>query len=189
MKAGTPLLLAIAATSIAPVATALAQPTQAPQPGPSAPAATPAPAPGLLQVAAADGQFKTLLAAIEAAGLGPALSQTGPFTLFAPTDEAFAALPAGTVEELLKPENRERLRTLLRYHVITDAVPSTRLTGQQSSLTTASGAKLSVDGSDGLRINEARVVRADIGASNGVIHVIDAVLMPPPTEPPAPPSH
>ncbi len=137
-----------------------------------------APSADILATAEAAGQFKTLTAAIKAAGLESTLAGAGPFTVFAPTDEAFAKLPAGTVDSLLKPENKDKLKAILTYHVVSGKVPST----EAVKLTTAKTVngkelKLSVDG--GLKLNgNAKVVKADIGASNGVIHVIDAVVIP-----------
>lgn len=130
-------------------------------------------------VARSAGQFATLITALEAAGLTATLRGNGPFTVFAPTDEAFRKLPPGTVENLLKPENVEQLRAILTYHVVAGRVSS----AQARELTTANtveGRSLRIrsEGSS-LRINNATVVRADVGATNGVIHVIDEVLLPP----------
>lgn len=103
----------------------------------------------------------------------------GPFTVFAPTDEAFAALPEGTVETLLLPENKEQLAAILTYHVVPGTVMSTDIAGQQLSVATVNGAEIAVDAAaDGVTVNEANVVTADIAAANGVIHVIDAVILP-----------
>ncbi len=133
----------------------------------------------LAQVATSAGQFNTLLAAAKAAGLVDTLSNGGPFTIFAPTDAAFAKLPAGTVESLLKPENREQLKAILLYHV----VPGTVMAGdvvKLSSAKTAGGQSLSIKASGGsVMINDARVVATDIAALNGVIHIVDSVLLPP----------
>ena len=133
----------------------------------------------IVAVASGAGQFKTLLAAATAAGLVSTLQSPGPVTVFAPTDAAFAALPAGTVETLLKPENRKQLVSVLTYHVVPGRTLSTALVGKQVSPATVQGATLNVDGRNGVMVNGAKVVSADIAASNGVIHVIDKVLMPP----------
>jgi uncharacterized surface protein with fasciclin (FAS1) repeats len=134
----------------------------------------------LVETAVNAGQFKTLVAAVQAAGLGDALSAPGPFTVFAPTDEAFAKLPEGTLEDLLKPENREKLVAILTYHVVPGKVMSGDVVGKKLSVETLQGGELSVDAmSGGVKINGATVTAADIEASNGVIHVIDRVVLPP----------
>jgi uncharacterized surface protein with fasciclin (FAS1) repeats len=125
------------------------------------------------------GQFKTLAAALEAAGLIDALKGTGPFTVFAPTDEAFARLPAGTVESLLRPENKEKLKSILLYHVVSGNVPASKvlmLNGR--SVKTLEGSSIKVRTKSGVTVDDAKVTQTDIKASNGVIHVIDTVLMP-----------
>lgn len=130
-------------------------------------------------VARSAGQFATLVTAIEAAGLTETLRGNGPFTVFAPTDEAFRKLPAGTVENLLKPENRDQLRAILLYHVVPGRV-NAAAARELTSAKTVEGRNITIraQGSS-LMINNATVVRADVGATNGVIHVIDAVLLPP----------
>jgi uncharacterized surface protein with fasciclin (FAS1) repeats len=133
----------------------------------------------IVDTAVAAGQFKTLTAALTAAGLVDTLKGPGPFTVFAPTDAAFAKLPAGTVDNLLKPENKAQLTAILTYHVLPGAVPASAVAGKQLSPKTVNGATLKVDGSNGVRVNNATVTQADIKASNGVIHVIDTVLLPP----------
>ena len=129
-------------------------------------------------VAHSPGQFGTLLAAAQAAGLVPALTGEADLTVFAPTDEAFAALPKGTVESLLKPENKDKLASILKYHVVAGrvyAADAAKLSGAE----TLNGQSVVIDLADGaLRIDGARVVKADIDASNGVIHVIDRVILP-----------
>jgi uncharacterized surface protein with fasciclin (FAS1) repeats len=133
----------------------------------------------LVDTAVSAGQFKTLAAALKAAGLIDALKGDGPFTVFAPTDEAFAKLPAGTVEMLLKPENKEKLKAILLYHVVPGNVTAdqvTKLNGQ--SVKTLQGSSLQVKTGHGVRIDNAKVTQTDIKASNGVIHVIDTVLLP-----------
>ena len=109
----------------------------------------------------------------------PTLQSAGPFTVFAPTDAAFAALPAGTVETLLKPENKKQLASVLTYHVVAGKTMSTALAGKQLSVTTVQGASLAIDGRNGVTVGGAKVIAADVAASNGVIHVIDKVLLPP----------
>jgi uncharacterized surface protein with fasciclin (FAS1) repeats len=132
----------------------------------------------IVAVASGAGQFNTLVAAVQAAGLVEALQGPGPFTVFAPTDAAFAALPAGTVENLLRPENREQLRAILLYHVVPGRMTSAQLAGQTVTPTTLQGSTVDVDGRQGVKVDGATVVTADIAASNGVIHVIDRVIMP-----------
>jgi uncharacterized surface protein with fasciclin (FAS1) repeats len=124
------------------------------------------------------GTFNTLVAAVQAADLVDTLKGEGPFTVFAPTDEAFAALPAGTVDNLLLPENKDQLVAVLTYHVIPGRVMSADIAGQTLSVETVQGGELEVDATSGVTINDATVVTADIEASNGVIHVIDTVLLP-----------
>lgn len=132
----------------------------------------------VVEVAASNGSFKTLTAALKAAGLDKALASGGSYTVFAPTDEAFAALPKGTVEELLKPENKDTLVKLLTYHVVQGEKASTSL--QSGDTETLSGAPIKVNvSSGGVMVNDANVVQADIKANNGVIHVIDKVILPP----------
>jgi uncharacterized surface protein with fasciclin (FAS1) repeats len=136
----------------------------------------------IVETALSAGSFSTLLAAAEAAGLVDALKSDGPLTVFAPTDDAFAALPAGTVETLLLPENKDALAGILKLHVIAGSkVLSTDLAGQQITASSLNG-DLSVDGTDGVVVSApgstASVVAADVQASNGVIHVIDTVLLP-----------
>jgi len=132
----------------------------------------------IVDTAIAAGSFETLVAAVQAAGLVDTLKGEGPFTVFAPTDEAFAALPEGTVESLLQEENRDQLVSILTYHVIPGAVMSSDIADQTLSVETVQGAELAIDATDGVRVGEAMVVSADIEASNGVIHVIDTVLIP-----------
>jgi uncharacterized surface protein with fasciclin (FAS1) repeats len=134
--------------------------------------------PDIVEIAAANDQFSTLVAAVSAAGLVDTLEGDGPFTLFAPTNAAFAALPAGTVENLLKPENKDQLVKVLTYHVVPGAVTSDQLAGQRMDVATVQGQTVRVNGIDGVRVNNARVTQADIIASNGVIHRIDRVLLP-----------
>ena len=123
------------------------------------------------------GSFATLIAAVEAAGLVETLQGDGPFTVFAPTDEAFAALPEGTVEELLKPENIDQLTAILTYHVVPGKVMSGDLTDDMTAAT-VEGSNVMIDLDNGVMVEDATVVAADVEASNGVIHVIDKVIMP-----------
>ena len=134
----------------------------------------------IIDTAVANGSFKTLAAALEAAGLVDALKGDGPFTVFAPTDEAFAKLPEGTVETLLKPENKDQLIDILTYHVVSGSVPAeTAVTLDKATALNKKVIALEVvDGS--LTLNgDSKVVAADVNATNGVIHVIDAVILPP----------
>ena len=132
----------------------------------------------IVDVAAANGSFSTLVAAVKAAGLVDTLKGDGPFTVFAPTDEAFAKLPASTVENLLKSENKDKLTAILTYHVVSGKVMAADVV-KLDSATTVQGQSVNVTTNDGsVMINNANVVMADVKASNGVIHVIDTVLLP-----------
>lgn len=132
----------------------------------------------IVDTAVAAGSFSTLVAAVQAAGLVETLKGDGPFTVFAPTDEAFAALPAGTVESLLQPENREQLIAVLTYHVVPGKVTAADV-AKLSDATTVNGAAVSISSSYGkVKVDGANVVQADVMASNGVIHVIDQVILP-----------
>ena len=131
----------------------------------------------IVDIAANAGSFKTLVAAVKAAGLADTLSSTGPFTVFAPTDEAFAKLPKGTVENLLKPENKDKLIAILTYHVVGAKVMSSDV--KSGKVATVNGQKLNIKaGKKGVKVDKAKVVKVDIEASNGVIHVIDTVVLP-----------
>jgi uncharacterized surface protein with fasciclin (FAS1) repeats len=133
----------------------------------------------IVDTAVEAGQFKTLAAALTAAGLVETLKGTGPFTVFAPTDAAFAKLPEGTVETLLKPENKDKLTAILTYHVVPGKVMAADVV-KLDEAKTVNGANVDVkvDGST-VMINDAKVAAADVAASNGVIHVIDTVILPP----------
>jgi len=131
----------------------------------------------IVDTAVGAGSFTTLVAAVQAAGLVDTLKGAGPFTVFAPTDEAFAALPAGTVEDLLKPENKDKLVAVLTYHVVAGKVMSTDLTNNMTAAT-VQGQNVTIMTEGGVKVNGANVVSADIAATNGVIHVIDAVILP-----------
>ena len=132
----------------------------------------------ILDVAAGAGTFGTLVSAIGAAGLSETLRGEGPFTVFAPLDSAFNALPVGVVENLLIPENKDELVALLSYHVIPGRVPASELAGTRIDVATLQGTTVLINGTEGLRVNDARVETPDIEASNGLIHAIDTVLMP-----------
>jgi uncharacterized surface protein with fasciclin (FAS1) repeats len=132
----------------------------------------------IVDVAAGNGSFNTLVTAIKAADLVDTLKGEGPFTLFAPTDEAFAKLPQGTLEDLLKPESKAKLVAILTYHVVPKKVMAADIAGKKTLAKTVEGDELNVDATSGVKIDEATVTTADVGASNGVIHVIDTVLMP-----------
>ena len=131
----------------------------------------------IVDTAVGAGSFTTLVAAVEAAGLVETLKSEGPFTVFAPTDDAFAALPEGTVESLLLPENQDQLVAILTYHVVSGKVMSGDLTDGMTAAT-VQGGEVTIDLSDGVMVDGATVVSADIEASNGVIHVIDQVILP-----------
>ena len=132
----------------------------------------------IVDTAVAAGSFKTLVAAVKAAELVDILKGPGPFTVFAPSDAAFAKLPAGTVESLLKPENKAKLTAILTYHVITGKVMSGEIAGKKLEVATVQGGMINIDATMGVKVNGANVVSADIATSNGVIHVIDKVILP-----------
>ena len=131
----------------------------------------------IVDTAVAAGSFGTLVAAVQAAGLVDTLKGEGPFTVFAPTDEAFAALPKGTVDTLLQPENKDQLVAILTYHVLPGKVMSTDLSDGMTA-TTVQGSDVTIGTEGGVTVNGANVAAADVVASNGVIHVIDAVILP-----------
>jgi uncharacterized surface protein with fasciclin (FAS1) repeats len=143
--------------------------------------ATPALADGhskdIVDTAVEAGSFSTLVAAVEAAGLVETLKGDGPFTVFAPTDDAFAALPDGTVEDLLKPENKDKLTSILTYHVVPGKVMSGDLSNEMMAAT-VEGTEVKIMTEGGVTVQGANVVTADVEASNGVIHVIDTVIIP-----------
>jgi len=141
--------------------------------------ATAAPQQDIVDTAVAAGSFTTLVTAVKAADLVDTLKSPGPFTVFAPTDQAFSKLPAGTVESLLKPENKDKLRSILTYHVVAGKLTSKQI-AHMPSAKTVEGSRLTFTKMNGVvMVYGAKVVQADIPASNGVIHVIDTVLMPP----------
>jgi uncharacterized surface protein with fasciclin (FAS1) repeats len=142
-------------------------------------AGTAARAADIVETAANAGSFDTLVAAVEAAGLVETLKGDGPFTVFAPTDEAFARLPEGTVDSLLQPENKEQLVALLTYHVVPGKVMSSDIAGQEMQVKTAQGSPVSIDATDGaLKVDDSSVTQADMETDNGVIHAIDTVITP-----------
>jgi uncharacterized surface protein with fasciclin (FAS1) repeats len=131
----------------------------------------------IVEVASGTGSFKTLVTAVKAAGLVETLQGKGPFTVFAPSDEAFAKLPAGTVEDLLKPENKEKLVAILTYHVVPGKVMAADVKTMKAK--TVNGKELSIKVEDGkVTVDNAKIVKTDVAASNGVIHVIDTVVLP-----------
>ncbi len=132
----------------------------------------------IVDTAASAGKFETLIAAAKAAGLVETLKGPGPYTVFAPTDEAFAKLPKGTVEDLLKPENKAKLAAILTYHVLPGKVMAADIAGKKANVKTVQGSDLAVDATTGVKVNDATVITADVAASNGVIHIIDTVVMP-----------
>jgi len=176
MKCGS-VLLALAALGLAnSVQPALAQPGER-----FLVAQTTAPNPNgdVLEVAAATGQFTRFLAAVEAAGYAETLRGEGPFTLFAPTDEAFRRMDQRELERLMQPQQHEELLALLAYHVVPERVTRASASGRVTRPESATGHRVTLDGRDGLRINDQLVVVPDIEASNGVIHGINTVLAPP----------
>ena len=163
-------------TSPAPDATTPTPST--PSPAPSSPGASTG-TENLVALAAANGSFKTLTAALKAADLTTTLEGTGPFTIFAPNDQAFAALPQEALQELLKPENKALLVKILTYHVVPGKVTSADLKSGAVKSVEGGSINVKVDPATGVTVNEAKVVQPDIQASNGVIHVIDKVILPP----------
>ncbi|WP_415404236.1 fasciclin domain-containing protein [Tateyamaria sp. SN3-11] len=137
----------------------------------------------IVDIAAANPNFSTLVAAIQAAGLEDTLRGDGPFTVFAPTNDAFAALPAGTLDTLLLPENQDQLASILTYHVVPGLITAGDVLGTRQTVTTVQGGTLDVNGEvgkfgTGVKVNDANVIQADIFATNGIIHAIDQVLLP-----------
>jgi uncharacterized surface protein with fasciclin (FAS1) repeats len=133
----------------------------------------------IVDLAVSQDNLSTLVAAVKAGGLVETLKSKGPFTVFAPTNEAFSALPAGTLESLLKPENKDQLVQILTYHVVSEKLMSTDLK-EGMSVKTVQGGDVTLDISkDGVKVNDAKVINADVSASNGVVHVIDKVILPP----------
>ncbi len=169
--------LTLAACGSSSSTTATSAPAAASTAGASSPAAsTPAAAGTIVDVAAANPGFTTLVAAVKAAGLAETLSGPGPFTVFAPTNAAFAALPAGLVDKLLKPENKAVLAKILTYHVLASKVMAADV--KDGKVATVEGSTITIDTMSGVKVNDAKVTATDIAASNGIIHVIDKVLVP-----------
>jgi len=168
-------------SSTAPAASASAEETMAEE-SMAAEESMPA-AEDIVSIASTTDGFSTLVAAVTAAGLVETLQGEGPFTVFAPTDEAFAALPAGVLDALLLPENKDVLTKILTYHVVPGAVMAADVT--DGDVATVEGQTVALSTADGVTVNGAKVVQADIVASNGVIHVIDAVILPPDVDPAA----
>lgn len=131
----------------------------------------------IVETAIEAGNFKTLISAVTAAGLDETLKGTGPFTVFAPTDAAFAKIPEGTLADLLKPENKTKLAGILTYHVVAGRFMAADI-AKISSAKTVNGQDVRINTTDGVKVNDVTVTTADVAASNGVIHIIDAVLMP-----------
>ena len=153
------------ATSAAPTESAAAsEPAMTEEPG------------TIVEVAASNPDFETLVAAVTAAGLAETLSGEGPFTVFAPTDEAFEALPAGVLDALLLPENKDALTSILTYHVVAGEVMAADVTA--GDVETVEGSTFTITTDGGVKVNDANVIATDVDASNGVIHVLDAVLVP-----------
>ena len=132
----------------------------------------------IVDTAVGAGKFDTLVAAVKAAGLVDTLKGPGPFTVFAPTDDAFAKLPKGTVEDLLKPENKAKLVSILTYHVVPSKVMAADIAGKTMKVKSVQGSEIAVDATKGVHVDAATVTTADVVASNGVIHIIDTVIMP-----------
>ena len=132
----------------------------------------------IVDTAVAAGSFETLVTAVAAADLVDVLKGEGPFTVFAPVDSAFKSLPEGTVEVLLKPENKSKLAGILTYHVLSGKVMSSDILGKKLEVTMVNGSTAEIDATDGVKIASANVIQADIETSNGVIHIIDAVILP-----------
>jgi uncharacterized surface protein with fasciclin (FAS1) repeats len=176
------LICSLALAACAPQATPMPEPTAMPEPTQAPATEAPIAEKNIVEVAVSDGRFTTLVAAVEAAGLVETLSGEGPFTVFAPTDEAFAALPEGTLDSLLLPENKQQLTDILLYHVVPGQVAAADVIGLdgQSSGTALEGQEIGIKVDMGnVYINEnVKVIITDVQASNGIIHVIDAVLLP-----------
>ncbi len=138
----------------------------------------PAQTPDIVGLAVATESLSTLVSALKAAGLVETLQGDGPFTVFAPTNDAFAALPEGTLDNLLKPENKDQLTAILTYHVVSGNVMSTDLSDGMKAAT-VNGAEVTISTTNGVQVNGANVTTADVKAANGVVHIIDAVILPP----------
>ncbi|MEH2042338.1 fasciclin domain-containing protein [Nostoc sp.] len=178
---GSLVALSACAQPVAETPTATVPPTTVPPvtPTPTATIATQNLA-ELAKSAASQGQFKTLIQAVQAAGLSEQLATPGPYTVFAPTDAAFSALPKATLDQLLQPANKQQLVKLLSYHVIPGGITSQQLTSGEVKTVEGSPVKITVDrASNSITVNNAKVTQPDIPASNGIVHVVDQVLVPP----------
>jgi uncharacterized surface protein with fasciclin (FAS1) repeats len=176
-RIATAVVAAAAALTLAACGSSSSSTASTPAPASSTPAAsTPAAAGTIVDVAAANPDFSTLVAAVKAAGLVETLSGTGPFTVFAPTNAAFEALPAGLVDKLLKPENKDALTKILTYHVLAAEVKAADV--KPGKVATVEGSDITITTDGGVKVNDATVTATDVAASNGVIHVIDKVLVP-----------
>ena len=180
VAAGLLLTACSSTTSTEPAAEASPMAASAPA---SAAASMPATPGTIVDIASAGADFSTLVAALSAAGLVETLQGTGPFTVFAPTNEAFAALPAGVLDKLLLPENKDTLAKILTYHVVPGQVLAADVT--DGDVATVEGQAVTLSTADGVTVNGAKVITADVMGSNGVIHVIDAVILPPDVDPAA----
>ncbi len=174
-----PVIAALAAAGVACPLPALAQATMSGEKTVEVGGAPMYPSKNIVENAVNSKDHTTLVAAVKAAGLVDTLSGPGPFTVFAPTNEAFAKLPEGTVENLLKPENKAQLQKVLTYHVVSGSVMSGDLKGKTTNAKTVEGSAVRIDASgNAVKVNDAVVTQADVNASNGIIHVIDSVIMP-----------
>lgn len=171
------LSLAVASATVLAAAPGVQASSPSPSPAPASAKTAASAQKTIVDVATEAGSFSTLLKALEAADLVKTLSEEGPFTVFAPTDEAFAALPNGTLDDLLKPENKEKLKRVLSYHVVSGELLSQNL--EAGKVTTLAEVPVEISVKDGIRVNDAKVATPDLKASNGIIHVIDKVLLPP----------
>lgn len=171
------LSLAVASATVLAAAPGVQASSPSPSPAPASAKTAASAQKTIVDVATEAGSFTTLLKALEAADLVKTLSEEGPFTVFAPTDEAFAALPKGTLDDLLKPENKEKLKRVLSYHVVSGELLSQNL--EAGKVTTLAEVPVEISIKDGIRVNDAKVATPDLKASNGIIHVIDKVLLPP----------
>jgi uncharacterized surface protein with fasciclin (FAS1) repeats len=171
------LSLAVASATVLAAAPGVQASSPSPSPAPASAKTAASAEKTIVDVATEAGSFTTLLKALEAADLVKTLSEEGPFTVFAPTDEAFAALPKGTLDDLLKPENKEKLKRVLSYHVVSGELLSQNL--EAGKVTTLAEVPVEISIKDGIRVNDAKVATPDLKASNGIIHVIDKVLLPP----------
>ena len=180
VAAGLLLTACSSTTSTEPATEASPMAASAPA---SAAASMPATPGTIVDIASAGADFSTLVAALSAAGLVETLQGPGPFTVFAPTNEAFAALPAGVLDKLLLPENKDTLAKILTYHVVPGQVLAADVT--DGDVATVEGQTVALSTADGVTVNGAKVITADVMGSNGVIHVIDAVILPPDVDPAA----